>query len=341
MKKPPPIHAVYVACLLFACGGIPSRAPLGGNYALPETAPAADRRAPDNASASPQPNAANSQPVTPAAAPSTTPKAEDAGAVARAKPTDTIHFQPLQRGSRIKAEITLSTSAEMRGGPSSMPGRGTLSLESRLRAEIQVLQASAHRLDELDLTLTTLSMHTTFGGQDVDSKQEPPETYRITLSGSSPTIRPARGSGTKVSLEERVKLALFVVPLAEFYAHWADSPALELEPGWTSKVSLPFVAALFPIANDETLRVGPLSTRFASRAEANEEVAFELALPASYGGKLGKIEFDLSGSAKLNAKSGRPMTFELSGPLTASGGPQNAQLRVLGAAKLACTLNYP
>jgi hypothetical protein len=261
-----PTRAAALGCLLFACSVVPSRAPLGGSYALPESAPAGDRHAEAVASASAQPDAAAPEPVTPVAAASATLPAVDAGAVVQVPPTDAIHFQPLQVGSRIKAEVSLSASAEMRGGPPGMRDPGKLSLDGRLRLEIQVLKASAQSLEEIALTLTTLSMRSEFAGQGSDSKLEPPATYDITLSGPSPTIR-AR-SGSQVSPVERVKLALLVVPLAEFYAHWARSPTLELKPGWTNQVPLPLAATMFATGRNETLRVGPLTARFASRAQA-------------------------------------------------------------------------
>jgi hypothetical protein len=81
--------------------------------------------------------------------------------------------------------------------------------------------------------------------------------------------------------------------------------------------------------------------RFASRSAASAEVPFELALPLQYRNDLGKIELDLTGSAKLNANSGRPTAFDLSGPLNATGGPQGTQLSLSGRAKLSGTLSYP
>jgi len=336
-----PLRAAFAGSLLFACSVVPSRAPLGGSYALPEAAPAGDRhaQAAPSASSAQQPDAADSEPAAPVATASATLAAVDAGAVG--PPTDAIHFEPLQVGSRIKAEVTLSASAELRGGPPGMRDSGKLSLDSRLRVEIQVLKVSAHSLDEIALTLTTLAMRSEFAGQSSDSKLEPPETYDITLSGQSPTIR--RRSSAKVDPVERVKLALLIVPMAEFYAHWARSPTLELTPGWTSRVPLPFATTLFATDRNENLRVGPLTARFTSRAKASDEVPFELALPVAYGSELGKVDFDLTGSAKLNGKSARPTAFDLSGPLSATGGPRGSQvqLSITGTAKLAGTLSYP
>ncbi|MEI9941828.1 MAG: hypothetical protein WDO69_31830 [Pseudomonadota bacterium] len=332
------VRAAFVACLLFACSVVASRAPLGGNYAEPESAPPGNRHAQAEAAALAQPDAAASEPATPAQIPSTARAAVETGAIARITPADAIHFEPLQVGSQIKAEVTLSTTAEMRGGPPGMLDNGKLSLEGRLRVEIKVLKASAQSLDEVDLTLTTLAMHSEFGGQRTDSKQEPPETYDITLSGPSPAIRAYNGS--KVDPVERLKIAILVIPLTEFYAHWARSPTLELKPGWTSKVSMPFAATLFATAKGEFIRIGPLSTRFTSRALASDDVPFELALPLEYGSDLGKIEFDLSGSAKLNAKNGRPSAFDLSGPLSATRGPRGSQMNVTGTARFAGSLSY-
>jgi hypothetical protein len=140
---------------------------------------------------------------------------------------------------------------------------------------------------------------------------------------------------------ERVKLALVVVPLAEFYAHWARSPTLELKPGWSSKLPLPFAATLFTTGRNESLRVGPLTAHFTARAQASDEVPFELALPVEYGSDLGKIELDLTGSAKMNEKLGRPSAIDLSGPLSAKGGPPSAQLSFAGGAKLTGSFSYP
>jgi len=331
-----PARALVVTSLLFGCGIAPSRAPLGGNYTLPEAMPVADRHAPHEASA--QKDATTEQPATPLAAPSATLAAAQAGAVGKVAAADVVHFEPLRVGSRIKSEVTLSAVVEMRGAPTGM-GDGELSLDSRLRYELEVRKVSGQSLDEIELTLTTLSTHVEFGGQDSDDEQSPPETYEIALAGPSPTIR-AR-SGTAVDAVERVKIAILLVPLAEFYTHWARSPTLELAPGWTSSVSLPFAAALFATAHGEDLRIGPLTARFASRSPASAEVPFELASPLHYGSDLGKVELDLTGSAKLNAKSGRPTAFDLSGPLSASGGPRGAQLNLSGTAKLVGTLSYP
>jgi hypothetical protein len=336
MTKPVPARASIVAALLFACSVAPSRTPLGGNYTLPELAPAGDRHAPSEASARPAGTA--TQPTTAIAAPSATLAAVPASAVTQVAAADAIRFEPLRAGSRIKAEVTLNASVEMRGAPPSM-GDGKFSLDSRLRFELEVRKASTQSLDELELTLTTLSMRSEFAGQSSDEKLEPKETYDIALAGSSPIIR-AR-SGSEVDTMARVKIAILLVPLAEFYARWARSPTLELKPGWSSAVSMPFASALFATTQGENLRAGPVSVRFASRSPASAEVPFELALPLQYRNDLGKIQLDLTGSAKLNANSGRPTAFDLSGPLSATGGPQGTQLSLSGRAKLTCSLSYP
>ena len=328
---------LFASCLLFACSVAPSRTPLGGNYALPESAPAGDRRAQVIASA--QPDAAAPEPVTAAPVASATSVATDAAEVVPVAHASALRFEPLQVGTRIKGDVTLNAEAEMTGGPPAMRNSGKLALDSRLRVELKVLKASGQGPDEIELTLTTLSMHSEFGGQRADNdKQEPPETYDIILSGSSPSIRPRRGA--TVNPIERLKIAILVAPLVEFNAHWLGSAPFELKPGWVSQVPLPFAATLFATSGNETMSMGPLSTRFISRTKAGDDVPFEISLPATYGSKLGKIELALTGTATLNGKSGRPSAFELSGPLRAKGGPDGAQLNFAGTVRFAGTLGY-
>ena len=312
---------------------------MGGNYSLPESAPARDRHATPAALASTQTDAADPGPQTPTTAPSSVPSVAAGAALQAVSTTDSIHFEPLQVGSRIKADVTLSASAEMSGGPSAMAADLKSSIDGRLRVEIKVLKASAQSLDKIELTLTLLTMHTVFAGESTDSTPEPPETYEVTLSGPSPLV--VASNGSKVDPEERIALALFVVPLAEFYARWARSPTLELKPGWTSQVPLPFATALFASEPNQSLRAGPLRARFGSRSPASDDVPFELTLPVKYSGALGKAEFELSGSATLNAKNARPMAFDLGGPLRASAGPPGSQMSVTGSVKLAATVSYP
>ena len=329
------LRTVIVGFLLAACSVLPSHAPLGGNYALPQMAPAGDRHAQRETAV--RPEAAEGQPVPAMAAASALLSTADAGALTQVAPADAIHFEPLQVGSRVKAEVTLSTSVEIRSGPPSL-GNGTLSLTSRLRLELTVRKVSAQSVDELELTLTTLSLHSEFDGHGSDDPAGPPQTYDIGLSGS-PTIRARTGSD--VDPVERAKIALLVVPLSEFCGHWTVSPTLELKPGWTSTVSLPFAAALFATAPDESMHLGPLRARFVSRSRASNDVPFDLSFPLQYASSLGKIQLDLTGSAVLNANSGRPTAIDLSGSLSATFGPLEAQLSVSGTAKLAGTLSYP
>ena len=332
------VRRAFAGSILLGCSVVPSRAPLGGIYALPDSAPGVDRRARAEPADSAPADVSVEEPVIPVASASGALAPADANARAVIAPVDTIHFEPLRVGSRIKAEMTVSTSAEMHGGPPGLRDDGKLSLDGNLRVEINVLKASAQSLDELDLTLTTLAMHSQFGGQSSDSKPEPPQTYNVMLSGSSPSIR-AHG-GSTVDPIERVKLALLLVPLVEFCAHWSQSPTLELKPGWTSKVQLPFAATLFATRPNESMRVGPLSARFSSRARVGGDVPIEFSLPIAYGSDLGKIDFDLTGTASLNEKTGRPTAFELNGPLSASGGARGVQLNIVGRARFAVTLGY-
>ena len=340
----PLARTTLAACLLVACGVAASRAPLGGNYDAPEPTPSNNRRTPAQAVASappdsPQPVAPASSAAPDAAAASATLALADAGANPKVTTIDALHFEPLRVGSRIKAELTLGASAEMRGSPPGVLGGGKFSVDARLRAEIRVLKASPQSLDEIELTLTLLSMRSEFAGQASESKQEPSETFDISLSASPPTIRARDGS--KIEPLARAQIALVVVPVAEFYARWASAPALVLTPGWSREVPMPFAATLFPPTRDESMRIGPLRARFTARSGTNDTVPFELTLPLQYKNDLGAIDLDFSGSARSSAASGRPTEFALSGPLNATGGPRGSQLSIVGTAKLGGTFSYP
>src|SRR6187402_365030 len=100
------LGAAFAAGWCFACNIAPSRAPLGGNYSLPESAPARDRHATPAALASTQTDAADPGPQTPTTAPSSVPSVAAGAALQAVSTTDSIHFEPLQVGSRIKADVT-------------------------------------------------------------------------------------------------------------------------------------------------------------------------------------------------------------------------------------------
>jgi len=335
-------RTTLVASLLVACGVAASRAPLGGNYSAPESAPSHDRRASAEPPASAPPPAREPDAAVVSAMPAASAGAAladvDAGEVPKTTVADTLHFEPFHVGSRIDGELTVGAAAQLQGGPPGMATGGKFSVAGRLRAEIRVLKVSPQSLDEIELTLTVLAMQSEFGGQQSQSQQEPPETFDITLS-TPPSIRPR--SGSKVVPLGRVKIALVVVPLAEFYGRWARSPTLELKPGWSRELPLPFAGTLFPPTRDESMRTGPLRARFNARTGSADTVPFELTLPLRYKNDLGAVDVELSGSAHLNAKSGRPTAFDLNGPMNASGGPRGSQLNVVGTAKLGGTFNYP
>jgi hypothetical protein len=333
----------FAVCLVLdACSVNPSRAPLGGNYDAPDAGTSADRHAPQkakeaNATSSEAPGAEGSEVNAPKAALAVAAVPVDAGA-ASASLADTLVYQPLKPGDQIKAEVTLAFSAELRGGPPGMLAGGKLGMDSKMRVELKVVKASTQSLDELELSVTTLSMHSEFGGKITDAKPEPPDVYDVTLSGQSPTIRNRNGS--KQDAGDRAVLLILVAPLAEFHSHWARSPSLDLRPGWSSKV--PVSVPSFADSGNETVHVGPLGVRYSGR-DANGKsdlVPFELTLPIQYGADMGKLDFDLAGKAVSSKASGRPTSLELSGPFSAHGGPSGSQLSFSGSTKFTAALSY-
>lgn len=309
---------VGVCIALSACSVSPSRVPLGGNYDAPPQTETADRRAPKEAAPA---TSAGTNAVEPEATPAKpTPAAASvvANAGAAAKPADTLLYQPMRAGDRVKADVTLTFKAELRGGPSGMPASGSLGMDSKLRVELKITKVSAQALEELELTVTTVSMHTEFAGQGSDAKSEPPEVYDVTL-GSSPSIRARNGS--KPDAEDRAVLLVLVAPIADFHAHWAASPSLDLKPGWSSKVAV--TLPTFADGHTESVKVGPLTVRYSGRDGqdlASGSVPFDVTLPLQYGAEMGKLDFELSGKAILSATSGRPTSVDVSGPFTAQGG---------------------
>ena len=322
--------------MLAACSSNPSRAPLGGNYTSPETARAADKRAP---TAEP-PTASDATSAEPVKSKPTLPPAlqaaADGGASVAAPSSDSLHYEPLKAGDQIKGDVVLTVAAQMRGGPPGLIANSKLSLDGKLLVELKVLKASPQSLDELELTITTTSMHTEFGGQSVDGKQDPPETYDVTLSGQSPNIRAHNGS--KVDDGDRAIVMILVAPLVEFHAHWARARDFELKPGWTVKV--PVSVPAFAGSSGENVHVGPFGARYAGRSPAGDSAAFELTLPVQYGTDFGKLDVELSGSANLSLANGRPTAIELNGPVTARGGPSGSQMSFNGTTKFSATLSY-
>jgi hypothetical protein len=332
--------AGFGVCLaLAACSVYPSRAPLGGNYDAPPEPESADRRAPKQAPHADNATPSEAEPEPPAKpALAVAPIVPDVAAAAT-KPGDTLQYQPLKAGERIKADVTLVFKAELRGGPPGLPAGGSLGMDSKLRVELKITRVSAQALQELELTVTTLSMHTEFAGQGSDAKSEPPQVYDVTL-GQSPSIRARDGS--KPDAEDRAVLLVLVAPIADFHARWAASPTLALEPGWSSKV--PVTLPTFADGHNETVKVGPFGVRYSGRDGrdvASGSVPFDITLPVQYGADMGKLDFQLAGKATLSATSGRPTSIDVSGPFSAQGGRDAGPMSFSGSTKFTAQLSYP
>jgi hypothetical protein len=250
---------------------------------------------------------------------------------------DTIRYDPLKAGDQIHADVSFSVSAELQGDSSELRGSDNkIRVEAKIHVDLKILKSSAQSLDELELTLTPVSMHTEIGGQTSDSAQDPGETFDVTLSGQTPNIRAK--SGAALEKEDRATLTVLITPLIEFHNHWLRSPSLALKPGWTSKV--PISTPAFMAAPGDAVHVGPLSVRYAGREGRSKNAPFELSLPVEWSSDIGKLNFDFSGRTVLSADKGRPLSLELSGPLNGSGGGA-AQMGLHGTAKFSATLSYP
>jgi hypothetical protein len=250
---------------------------------------------------------------------------------------DAVRYEPLKTGDRVLANVNLEASCELQGGPPGMLANNKLGLSMQHQVELKIIRASAQQLEELELTLTPLSSHTEFAGHSTDSKSDPPETFEVTLSGRSPSVRSKHGS--KVDPADRALLSALVLPLAEFHARWSNGSSFELKSGWSVRTPLP-VASLFEAPGDK-LQVGPFFARYDGRDLATDNVPFQIALPIAFTTDEGKIAFDLKGSAVLSAKRGRPTQLDLSGPLHGTGGPGGDIVRLVGTTKLSATLSYP
>ncbi len=333
--------AAFGACLgAVACSALPSRTPLGGSYVEQASAAAPDRRAATPAQGGAAGNEEKSAEAERATAKvSVTPVSAAAApppSIAKEPGIETLHYQALKTGDQVKGEVSLSFDADLTGGPPGMASK--LSIDGRLRVEMKITRASAQSLDELELTVTTLSMHTEFAGRTHDSKQEPPDVYDVTLSGRSPSIRPRNGS--KPDDGDRAVLLILVAPLAEFHSHWAASPTLELKPGWSSKVDVKVPA--FAGSGGDTVHVGPLQVSYSGRDTKTDNVPFDLKLPIQYSADMGKLDFELAGKTTLNAASARPSSLELSGRFTARGGASGggAEMSFSGSTKFSAQLSY-
>ncbi|HWZ89522.1 MAG TPA: hypothetical protein VNW92_11750 [Polyangiaceae bacterium] len=324
--------AVFVACQLG-----PSRSPLGGDYAASE-ATSTEPHHPRAQTAPPASEDAGVLDEAPEKHARVAASAASADPVTAAASSDVLRYDPFKTGDQIRADVSFSLSAELQGNsPDLRAGNNKLGLDAKLHVEIKVLKSSTQTLDELEVTLTPISLHTDFNGQSSDSKQDPPETYDVTLTGQTPSIR-AR-SGATLAKEDRATLIVLITPLVEFHNHWARSPTLALKAGWSSKV--PLAAPAFMAAPGDTVHVGPLSARFSGRdSGASGSVPFDLSLPIEWTSDLGLMNFDFNGRALLGAR-GRPSALDLSGPLTGTVGPAGSQFGLRGSAKFAATLTYP
>jgi hypothetical protein len=338
LLKPVLRGALPVLLALAACSVAPSRTPLGGNYVIADREPARDRHArqQDAAKEPEREPGREPEPATSAlarvAAVSTL---ADAGV---ATPNaDTLRYDPLKTGDQIKGELSISFNAELpSGGPSALPGNGRVGIDAKFQIDLKVTRASAQTLDELELTMTAASLKTEFGGHTTEMPQSSASTFDITLTGNSPSVR-ARG-GNRLDTEERAVLMLIVTPLADFHERWARSPTLELKAGWSAKA--PVSVPSFMSASTDTMHVGPFAARYTGRDGASDQVPFQIALPIQYGTDLGKLDFDLTGVARLSTAKARPVSIDLSGPVSGGGGP-HGEVSFHGSAKFAATLNYP
>ncbi len=329
--------ALFGALLAFtACGVAASRTPLGGNYAVAEGSPARDRTAASataitaaEPTAEPEPAAKTSSAVPALAA------LVDAGAPLVAN-TNLLRYDPLKVGDKIKVEVGLSFDLSLETGHQGViPGDGKLGIEAKYRFELKVTQASAQTLDELEVTVTPLAMHTHYGEHTTEAPLSPAEKFQVTL-GRSPSVKAPNGSASDD--EGRAALLLLCTTLADFHEHWARSPTLELKSGWSSKSPISVPSSLN--SHGETLQAGPFVATYTNRDASTDRIPFEIALPATYGGAIGKLDFNLSGVARLSAAQARPLSMDLSGPASGSGGPRG-ELSARGLTKFNATFSYP
>jgi hypothetical protein len=334
LLKPARRGALPVLLAVVGCGVTPSRAPLGGNYVV------ADPESPPDRHAHKQDAAEALEPEQEALAPAkvvVVPAVADADADVAAPSVNTLRYEPLKTGDQIKAELSISFKAEMEsGGRGVLPGNGSVGIDARFRVDLKITRASTQTLDELELTMTPISLKTEFGGHTTEVAQTAEKTFDITLAGRSPSVR-ERG-GDKLDTEERAVLMLLVTPLTDFHEHWTRSPTLELEAGWSAKsaVSVPS----FMSASSDTMHIGPFTARYAGREAVSDQVPFQVALPIQYGTDIGKLDFDLAGTARLSSAKARPVSIDLSGPVSGGGGP-HGEVSFHGSAKFAATLSYP
>jgi len=321
---------------LAACGPSPSRTPLGGNYAALETTSAQKSQPAKQAHAiASEDGGGEVEPVAKPPVHVAVPvvKAESGPS---ADSGDTVRYEPLQSGDQIRADVTFGIAAEVQGNLPDPHGSNKLSLDAKLHVELKVVRGSAQGLDQLEVTLTPVSLHTDFDGHSSDSKQDPPQTYDVTLSGQTPSIR-ARG-GAPLEKEDRAMLTVLITPLIEFHNRWSRSPTLGLKAGWSTRI--PLATPAFMTAPGDTIKVGPLTLRYDGRDANTASTPFNLSLPIEWTTDIGRLNLELGGRAQLG-KKGRPVSLELSGPLSGNAGAAGTQFALRGNARFAATLSYP
>jgi hypothetical protein len=336
LAKPVLRGALPALLTLVACGVAPSRAPLGGNYAVADLESPRDRQAHKEDAAQPPPPEPRPAAEAPAAVKALAEHSlADVGAAAAN--ADTLHYEPLKSGDQIKGELSVSLTAGMdTRGMAVLPGNGFVGIDAKFHVDLKVVRASVQTLDELEMTLTPISLKTEFGGHSTEVAQTEAKTFDITLGGHSPSVH-ERG-GDKLTAEERAVLMVLVTPLSDFHEHWARSPTLELKSGWSVKV--PVSVPAFMSVSSDTMRIGPFTARYTGRTAASDQVPFQITLPIQYGTDIGKLDFDLTGIAQLSSSKARPVSIDLSGPVSGGGGP-HGEVSFHGSAKFAATLSYP
>jgi len=111
---------------------------------------------------------------------SPTPASADAGTLADS--ADTLHYETFKERRPNPRGGGFAISAQFKGALPTCAAATTRwsgRKAARGREDPEELRAE---LDELEVTLTPVSLHTDFNGQSSDSKQAPPETYYVTLS---------------------------------------------------------------------------------------------------------------------------------------------------------------
>lgn len=320
---------------LAACGPSPSRTPLGGNYdALENTSAQKPKPAREADTVASEDGGVEAEPVAKPSAHAAAPALKAEGGPS-ADSGDSVRYEPLKSGDQIRADVSFGMAAEVQGNLPDPHGSNKLSLDAKLHVELKIVRGSAQGLDQLEVTLTPISLHTDFDGHSSDSKQDPPQTYDVTLSGQTPSIR-ARGSAP-LEKEDRAMLTVLITPLVEFHSRWARSPTLALKSGWSNKI--PLATPSFMTAPGDTIKVGPLAVRYDGRDANTASTPFELSLPIEWTTDIGRLNLELGGRAQLGAK-GRPVSLELSGPLSGNAGAPGMQFALRGSARFAASLSY-